>query len=138
MNLKFTNLSLNHYDEKTVNYDELTNWIKRFGQTRAFTNLVKRYCDKNILGDYNVALLKWTENIPLKKLSDNEKLELMKNCRCNPSYEESFLFRKNIDDLFSSYSASQIKTIFMSSFSGDKYVNSILKCKVKNYLSLLK
>jgi hypothetical protein len=92
--------------------------------------MVDVFCEKNFVENYDDNLIQWANNIPLERLSENSKLELLRyNKRIN--YKDSSIYVSNIEHLFSRYTENQIRTIFYSPFCGTLYLKSLINYSSK-------
>ena len=121
----------NYDKEGAPFYESLERWFSKIAKGRVFSHLLHRFCEKDFLtGKYNASILSWAKNIPLERLDDNQKLELLKMNKLSKrvGYVE---WVTNIEYLFSQYTPKQIMTLFYSPFEGEEYFESLLLCATK-------
>ena len=103
-------------------YEELEEYIKtHWGKSCAFLNLAYRRCDLRN-GDYNKSLILWSEITPIKRLDDNQRLELLKYNLLLPIYDwKAQSICDNVEVLFCNYKPSEIITLFNASYEASEY-----------------
>ena len=108
-------------------YEDLEEYIKNnWGKSRAFLNLAYRHCDMKD-GVYNKSLLLWSKIVPMARLGENQRLELLKCNLLSPVYEtEDVELVSNVEKLFSNYKPNEILTLFNGSYEALEYKRLLL------------
>lgn len=107
-------------------YNELEQWVEEnVSSSSAIKKIFYRYSSKT-KNEYDFCMYYWANFLPLKKLNDNDKLELLKTIKIPPLFSR-LSTPINVSILYENYTPKQIKLLFNSSFKGMNYTKTIIK-----------